>query len=97
MNDEEFKRIYKSAKSFAVQKRGLSDQEAEDFAQECCIKTFQKGPIRIDWEFDVVETDCDGERMTLRYRDGESYDAWVFDDFEFFALLEGEMPTAEIE
>jgi hypothetical protein len=48
------------------------------------------------WEFDTVMADCDGESMGLRCPcNGDTYDAWLWEDFEFFALLGGEMPTAE--
>ena len=50
----------------------------------------KKGPPQ--WDFDVVETDCVGEGMTLKYRGGEPYDSWDWTDFEYFALLDGEMP-----
>lgn len=52
------------------------------------------GPYR--WDFDIVQLDCDGEGASLRYRgSGEPYDAWSWGDFEYFKLLEGEMPTYE--
>lgn len=50
------------------------------------------GPYK--WDFDVVKANCDGEGMVLEDREGNPYDAWQWDDFEYFALLEGEMPTA---
>lgn len=45
------------------------------------------------WDFDVVKANCDEDGMTLVDREGNSYDAWSWDDFEFFKLLEGDMPT----
>lgn len=51
---------------------------------------------KVRWEFDVVETDCDGYRMTLYYRGkSEIYDSWNFEDFEYFYLLEGKMPMSK--
>lgn len=47
------------------------------------------------WEFDVLEFDCDGEGASLRYPDGEYYDSWTWDAFEYFALLDGQMPGEE--
>jgi hypothetical protein len=51
------------------------------------------------WEFDVVEFDCDGESACLYYRGKtEIYGSWTWNDFEYFMLLEGSMPTGgEIE
>ena len=49
------------------------------------------------WDFDVVQVNCDGEGMDLTYRGGEPYDAWLWDDFEYFALLDGEMPQADLD
>lgn len=49
------------------------------------------------WQFDVVEFDCDGDGASLYYRGkSECYDSWVWDDFEYFMLLEGRMPTNEM-
>jgi hypothetical protein len=46
------------------------------------------------WEFDVIEADCDSESCTWRYRErGECYSSWQWGDFEYFALLEGDMPN----
>lgn len=59
--------------------------------------------VRIDgdppvWAFDVVEVGCDDERMNLYFRDKvESYDGWDWECFEYFALLEGDMPTFDEE
>lgn len=51
-----------------------------------------------EWDFDVVTTDCDGESMHLRVRDnGDAYYSWTWDDFEYFHLLGGDMPTPEPE
>jgi hypothetical protein len=49
------------------------------------------------WEFDVVRTDCDGEGMHLTQKCGCSYDDWSWDDFEYFKLLDGNLPTFDIE
>lgn len=57
------------------------------------VKNNKTGVSR--WEFDVVEFDCDVEGASLYYRGKpEAYDSWAWEDFEFFALLEGDMPTA---
>lgn len=49
------------------------------------------GPYK--WDFDVVQVSCDGEWMVLNTRECScSYSAWSWDDFEYFALLDGEMP-----
>ena len=53
------------------------------------------GPYTFD--FDVVETNADGEGMDLTYSSGEPYDAWLWDDFEYFVLLRGEMPRADLD
>lgn len=46
------------------------------------------------WSFDTVKTNCDGEGMTLETPEcGCAYSAWSWDDFEYFALIDGEMPT----
>lgn len=48
------------------------------------------------WEFDKVRFNCDGEDASLEIGDsGEPYDAWTWEDFEYFALLEGDMPGTE--
>jgi len=50
----------------------------------------------LNWDFDVVEFDCDGEGASLYYRGKfESYTDWDWDDFEYFALLSGDMPSKE--
>lgn len=49
------------------------------------------------WEFHAIQVDCDGENMSLRYRGGDSFDEWTWDDLEFFHLIEGEMPTSEMK
>lgn len=54
----------------------------------------QGGPY--EWEFAIVVTNCDGEGMTLQWPEGEYYSDWNWEDFEWFKLLEGEMPTAEM-
>lgn len=46
------------------------------------------------WDYDVVVTSCDGEGMHLCCSNGEVYDAWTWPDFEYFVLLDGEMPAA---
>jgi hypothetical protein len=48
------------------------------------------------WDFDVVTCECDDEGVNLMYRGyaREPYDAWTWRDFEYFALLEGKMPTS---
>jgi len=47
------------------------------------------------WDFDVVEFDSDEDGASLWYRGKEAiYDSWVWSDFEYFMLLEGEMPTS---
>lgn len=49
------------------------------------------------WEFDVVEMDCDGDGASMWYRGkSEPYDAWSWDDVEYFKVIEGCEPTAEI-
>lgn len=51
------------------------------------------GPYK--WDFDVVEVNCDGDGMFLQYpHGGEAYSDWEWTDFEYFQLMEGEMPTA---
>lgn len=45
------------------------------------------------WEFAVVQVNADGN-MTLQFDCGCSYDTWQWDDVEWFALLDGVMPTA---
>jgi len=49
------------------------------------------------WEFDCVEVkvDCDGS--SLYYKNGDIYDSWSWDDFEYFSLLEGDMPYFQYE
>lgn len=48
------------------------------------------------WDFDVLRFDCDGESAYLTYRDShEFYDKWCWSDFDYFILLEGDMPTSE--
>ena len=51
------------------------------------------------WEYAVVITDCDGEGMQLRSGcdDGCYYSDWTWLDFEYFALLEGSIPTDWID
>lgn len=44
------------------------------------------------WEFDMVAANCDGEGMSLHYRQGEPYDAWTWPDFEYFTVVEGQEP-----
>lgn len=45
------------------------------------------------WDFDKVRINAD-ENMSLTISEcGCSYDAWSWEDFEYFALLEGSMPT----
>jgi hypothetical protein len=51
------------------------------------------GPYK--WDFDVVKANCDGESMYLEDREGNAYSTWDWSDFEFFALLEGEIPQPE--
>lgn len=47
---------------------------------------------KTEWEFDVVVVDCDGDGMFLKYEGGDLYDKWDWFDFEYFCLLEGDMP-----
>ena len=53
--------------------------------------------FKLHWEFDVVKWDCDGEggHMVHRGANGiyEAYDVWEWEDFEYFYLIEGSMPT----
>lgn len=47
----------------------------------------------LNWDFDVVELDCGGDEALLYYRGkSELYTAWEWDDFEYFALIDGDMP-----
>ena len=55
------------------------------------LRVTSKGRAR--WEFDVVRVNCDGEGMSLEYREGESYSSWSWSNFEWFMLLDGTMPT----
>lgn len=49
------------------------------------------------WDFDVVEMDCDGEGASMWFRNkSEVYDSWSWDDVEYFKVLEGNEPTADI-
>ncbi len=49
-----------------------------------------------NWEMDVVAVDCDGEGMNLKSRDcGCFYDGWIWSDIEYFALIEGYLPSKE--
>lgn len=50
------------------------------------------------WEFDCVKFDCDGDGASLKYRSEECeyYSSWEWDDFEYFCLLDGEMPSVEL-
>lgn len=45
------------------------------------------------WDLDVVRWNCDGESAHLEYDNGDSYDSWNWEDVEYFALIEGAMPT----
>lgn len=45
------------------------------------------------WELDVIRVSCDGDWFCLEYRSGEIFDAWEWEDVEYFHLIEGEMPT----
>ena len=47
------------------------------------------------WDFEVVVTNCDGEDMSLMTSEGEYFSGWQWIDFDYFCLLDGEMPTAE--
>lgn len=59
------------------------------------IKVENQKTRKTTWEFDVVTVRCDGDWLCLEYRGGETYDAWTFEDFEYFHVLEGPMPTME--
>lgn len=50
---------------------------------------------KTEWEFDIVTTECDGEGMSLKYEGGDYYDRWTWFDFEYFFLLDGEMPFSQ--
>lgn len=45
----DYEKLYKKALRFA-DKKGMGD-EREDFAQECLIKAFEKGPINLEYIF----------------------------------------------
>ena len=48
------------------------------------------------YDIDIVYVECDEDYFGMFYRDtGDFYDAWEWDDVEYFILLEGEMPTKE--
>jgi hypothetical protein len=47
------------------------------------------------WEFATVSVQCDEDEFTLLEPGGDTYDAWNWEDFEYFALLDGEMPSQE--
>lgn len=49
------------------------------------------------WEFNVVRANCDGEGMFLEHINGESYDDWLWEDLEYFHLIEGNLPVPTIE
>lgn len=49
------------------------------------------------WDFDRVTISCDDDLFELRHSNGEIYDAWSWEDFEYFALLSGEMPYSTDE
>lgn len=48
------------------------------------------------WEFAIVTTSCDGESFELRYENGDSFSDWHFDDSEWFAVLDGDMPVKDM-
>ena len=63
----------------------------------CALQVKNNKTNEINWEFAIVITSCDGERMELQTESGESYDDWTWFDFEYFALLNGSMPVSDIE
>lgn len=48
MNDKQYKKLFFKAKSFGF-KKGLDENEAEDFAQEACIQASRVGAIKLDY------------------------------------------------
>ena len=48
------------------------------------------------WDYFIICVTCDGEGAELSYENGDIFDAWSWDDVEYFAVLDGEMPTNEI-
>lgn len=51
----------------------------------------------IKYEYDCVEIRANGDGARLYYRNGDIYDAWNWEDFEFFTLIEGDMPYCELK
>ena len=45
------------------------------------------------WEFEVLTVRSDGDWLCLETGGGETYDSWNWEDFEYFQLLDGSMPT----
>ena len=44
-------------------------------------------------DYDVVVVSCDGGDFQLNLRNGEPYDDWTWEDFDYFALIDGNIPT----
>lgn len=52
----------------------------------------KNGPLT--WKYETIRVDCDGDDFTLLTNECHcTYDSWQWRDFEYFALLEGEVPT----
>lgn len=61
------------------------------------LQTIDKETKESAWEFDVVQIHADDESFYLRTREGEPYDCWSWGDVEYFHLIDGVLPTEDIE
>jgi len=62
-----YEKIYKRAKIYAI-KRRFTEEEAEDFAQNCAIKAFEiNGPVNFEY---MYLNHCDFERADKRILSG---------------------------
>ena len=48
----------------------------------------ERAPV---WELAVVQVQCDENMFNLLSEDGDCYDAWDWDDFEYFYVINGEI------
>ncbi len=55
------------------------------------VKNSVKKTVR--WDFETLEISCDYDGVSLKTCEGEFYSSWNVEDFEYFYLIEGEMPT----
>lgn len=62
----------------------------------CAIQVHSINTGITRWEFAVIEWTSDDELASMRYHGtNEYFDQWEWEDFSYFVLISGDMPSEE--